>query len=454
MTPSVTVRRRTSARIPTRRGSFHLHYYENSADEKEHLALVVGDVAGRDDVLVRIHSECFTGDVLGSLRCDCGDQLGRSMRSIAEEGGGVLVYLRQEGRGIGLLDKLRAYNLQDIGYDTVEANVLLGHEPDERDYAIAARVLEDLDVGSIRLLTNNPAKLEDLKAYDVRVAERVPLPPIVHRHNESYLATKAERMRHVLTVAAAEGNGSRTTPSVGEREALERQIPEISNPRTGESSRTRPYVTLSYAQSLDGSITTSRGRPLTLSSEESLTLTHRLRRRHDGILVGIGTVLADDPRLTVRRVEGPSPRPILADSRLRFPLEARMLETDAPNPWILTTDAADSGRRARLEDLGVRVFRVAATEKGWVDLEEGLERLATEGMESVMVEGGSRIITSVLAGRLADHLVLTVCSTMIGGLSAIGDLLGEELDSLAHLTRPRYHWCGDDLIVRGDLEWG
>ena len=194
----LTVTREASARIPTEMGEFQLVLYTNNRDREEHLALTMGEVAGRRDVLVRVHSECFTGDVLGSRRCDCGEQLHRSMRMIAEEGEGVLIYLRQEGRGIGLLDKLRAYNLQDAGYDTVEANLVLGHQADERDYTIAARILEELGVASIRLLTNNPAKIDSLQALGVPISERVPIQGHITPDNASYLLTKARRMNHLL----------------------------------------------------------------------------------------------------------------------------------------------------------------------------------------------------------------------------------------------------------------
>ncbi len=189
-------------RIPTLAGEFELCVYTSNQDNKEHLALVMGDVYGQQDVLVRVHSECFTGDVLGSLRCDCGEQLRRSLSMIGQAGCGALLYLRQEGRGIGLADKLQAYNLQDQGYDTVEANVLLGHEPDERDYTVAAAILADLGIRSVRLLTNNPDKIEQLQAAGVPISERVPIVGSLTPENAGYLSTKAARMRHLLDLEA------------------------------------------------------------------------------------------------------------------------------------------------------------------------------------------------------------------------------------------------------------
>lgn len=194
------VKRLASARIPTAEGEFELCIYGNDQDDKEHLALIMGEVAGWERVLVRIHSECFTGDILGSQRCDCGPQLHLAMERIAREGRGVLVYLRQEGRGIGLLDKLRAYNLQDQGYDTVEANLLLGHQADERDYTIAARILEELQVVSVRLLTNNPQKIQALEQHGIPVAARLPLQAEVTAENHHYLLTKVLRMNHLLSL--------------------------------------------------------------------------------------------------------------------------------------------------------------------------------------------------------------------------------------------------------------
>jgi GTP cyclohydrolase II len=209
----LSVERKVCARIPNEHGEFQLCLYTNNLDDKEHLALVLGDVHEMEKVLVRVHSECFTGDVLGSRRCDCGDQLQQAMQLVAEEGAGVIVYLRQEGRGIGLAEKLRAYNLQDEGYDTVEANLVLGHEADERDYSIAAHILQDLGVRSVRLLTNNPDKIRRLDELGIPVVERIALESAIHPDNAFYLFTKAQRMNHLLDLAlvavpAPNGNGN------------------------------------------------------------------------------------------------------------------------------------------------------------------------------------------------------------------------------------------------------
>ncbi len=198
----LAVEPRVRSRIPTPEGEFQLSLYTSDQDEKEHLAVVMGQVEGKDDILVRVHSECFTGDVLGSLRCDCGDQLNRAVQRIAYSGEGVVIYLRQEGRGIGLLDKLRAYNLQDQGYDTVDANLALGHEADERDYSIAAGILTDLGIRSIQLMTNNPLKIEALISAGIPVRRRIPLEAEVTLENADYLFTKAKRMQHMLNFNA------------------------------------------------------------------------------------------------------------------------------------------------------------------------------------------------------------------------------------------------------------
>jgi len=193
------------ADLPTRFGQFKVVAFWNNRDGKEHLAVVHGDVLGAKDVVTRLHSECLTGDALGSVRCDCRDQLGVALKRLSSEPVGILLYLRQEGRGIGLLNKIRAYSLQDDGLDTVDANLALGFRDDERDYAIAAHMLASLTVHSVRLLTNNPKKVEALQMYGIHVAGRIAHVIPANDHNRFYLQTKAARSGHLIDVESRHG---------------------------------------------------------------------------------------------------------------------------------------------------------------------------------------------------------------------------------------------------------
>ncbi len=190
-----------SVNLPTRFGNFQLYLYRSTIEEKHHLALVKGDVSGVQNILVRVHSSCLTGDVFGSIRCDCGEQLHRAMEMIEKEGRGVILYMGQEGRGIGLVNKLKAYALQEHGRDTVQANQDLGFAADLRDYGIGAQILAELGLTSIRLLTNNPKKVIGLKGYGLIVTERVPLQTIPTAHNETYLQTKRDKLGHILKLS-------------------------------------------------------------------------------------------------------------------------------------------------------------------------------------------------------------------------------------------------------------
>ncbi|WP_324716967.1 bifunctional 3,4-dihydroxy-2-butanone-4-phosphate synthase/GTP cyclohydrolase II [Carboxydochorda subterranea] len=222
------VRRVTEAALPSRHGEFRVVGYESQIDGEAHVALIKGDVASRRGVLARVHSECLTGDVFGSVRCDCGEQLVAALDAIEQEGAGVLVYMRQEGRGIGLLNKLMAYRLQDEGKDTVEANLALGFPPDLRDYGLAAQILVDLGVTSIRLMTNNPRKVAGLEGYGIEIVERVPIVVPPRPQNLRYLWTKQQKLGHLLhldappgAVVATEEQPVRPAPSRNGRRARE-----------------------------------------------------------------------------------------------------------------------------------------------------------------------------------------------------------------------------------------
>ncbi len=441
----LTIQRTVRVRIPTADAEFQLLHYTNNHDQKEHIALVTGDVSGQRDVLVRVHSECLTGDVFGSLRCDCGGQLYRSMRLISLEGRGVLLYLRQEGRGIGLLDKLRAYDLQDMGYDTVDANRMLGHEADERDYRVAALMLKDVGVESVHLLTNNLTKIDDLRTLGIDVTARRELHPQVNAENSGYLMTKIERMGHLIELgavpllSASGADGARL---------LERRA-ELTRRNTG-----RPFVTLTYAQSLDGSIARVPGKRMQLSGPEAQAMTHRLRAANDAILVGIGTVLADNPRLTVRLAEGRDPQPVILDSKLRFPLDANLLLDRSAPPWIITTPGAPRAKREALEEQGARVLEMPSNDSGLIDLNVLMQHLAGEGINSVMVEGGAEVITSFLAERLVDHMILTVAPVLVGGMRAAGELGASLGVRCPRLVNTGHQQLGDDWVIWGDVAWG
>ena len=411
------VRRLSTARLPTRIGIFDAVAFSDSRTGTEPIALVHGDLAGRDAPLVRLHSECWTGDVLGSLRCDCGEQLGRALTAIVAEGAGALLYLRQEGRGIGLANKLRAYALQDGGLDTVAANAALGLPVDAREYGAAAAILANLGLDRVRLMTNNPAKAAALEAHGIRV-ERVPLPALPNPVNRSYLETKAARLGHVQPHQA-----------------------------------TRPSVTVHYAQTIDGRLATRTGDSQWISGQESLVLAHALRASHAAVLVGAGTVAADNPRLTARLVEGPSPVRVVVDSKLRLSTHASVV-TDGAAPTILaTTDLAPVDRRREFAQPAVEVVVLPSTPDGRVDLGSLLDELGSRGMATLLVEGGAGVITAMIRERRVSRLVVSIAPLVLGaGIEAVGDLDILRLRDALSFRRASFSQLGPDVIFDGELE--
>jgi GTP cyclohydrolase II len=424
--------------IGTAAGEFELRAFE-CVSGFVYLALVKGELGGGRDVLARIHSECVTGDALGSLRCDCGVQLRTALRAIAAEGRGVLIYATgHEGRSIGLVEKLRAYVLQENGLDTVEANHRLGLPADGRDYRDAAACLRLLGVHSVRLLTNNPRKEAGLRHAGIAVEGVVPLPTSPHLRNLGYLATKERRLSHV------EPAGSPPTDGIGE--AVD--VAPLLGP--GAAPAGRPFVVLKYAQTLDGRIATRNGDSKWISGEHERRSSHALRAACDGVLVGVGTVIADDPELTVRLVAGSTPLRIVLDSGLRLPLERKILDEGACT-LVVTTERSASERRRELEQRGVGVRLVSPGPAG-VDLGETLAVLRQAGVRSLLVEGGAQVITSFLADGLVDRMVVGIAPTIVGaGTEAVGDLQVARISAGLRLTGRSVYTAGDDLLVAADV---
>jgi 3,4-dihydroxy 2-butanone 4-phosphate synthase/GTP cyclohydrolase II len=426
--------------IPTPVGEFDVHAFEPTSGHV-YLAMVRGDIGSGRDVLVRVHSECLTGDVMGSLRCDCGPQLRAALRAIAAEGRGVLVYATgQEGRGIGLVAKLRAYMLQDDGADTFDANRQLGFPADAREFGEAAAVLATLGVRSVRLLTNNPSKVQGLRVNGIEIGEVVPLPTAPHARNVRYLRTKRDRFHH-RQPSGPELNG-----------AIRPAIDATSLLGSVDVRGWRPYVAVKFAQTLDGRIATSSGDSKWISGEEERRISHALRAACDAVLVGVGTVTIDDPQLTVRMVEGPSPIRVVLDTTLRAPPESNVFSADA-HTVVITTERSAPDRRLALLSQGAQVVVVGPSPGGSVDLRAALRVLRSRGIRSLLVEGGASTITSFLSHGLADRLIVGIAPSVMGsGLDAVGDLsVGSVRDGI-RLSNREVHVAGDDLLIAGDID--
>jgi GTP cyclohydrolase II len=423
--------------LPTQFGEWQMTAFDRHG--AVHICLCRGELGDGEDVLVRPHSECLTGDALGSLRCDCGVQLRQAFRAIVAEGRGVLIYSTgHEGRGIGLVEKLRAYMLQDGGLDTLEANEHLGFPVDRRSFADVAECLRALGVRSVRLLSNNPAKATALADGGIGVRRIVGLPTTAHARNLRYLTTKQDQMRHAVPMGTPLGDD--VGPALDVSALL----------GTVRRSATKPYVVVKYAQTLDGKIATSNGDARWISGEEERRVSHALRASCDAILVGIGTILSDDPQLTVRMVPGASPIRVVLDSTLRIPDAARVLMDDAAT-IVVTTAASSAMRRDTLRRRGVAVVVVPAGPHG-VDPVAALDVLRGTGIESLVVEGGARVVTSLLARGLADRLIVGIAPRVLGsGTEAIGDLGVTEVSRSLRIEGRSVHLAGDDVLIAGDV---
>ncbi len=436
------VARVAEALLPTSDGAFRALAFQlpNGAVT---LALVHGQLGGEAPPLVRLHSECLTGDALGSLRCDCGEQLRTALACIVAAGEGVLLYLPQEGRGIGLANKIRAYALQDAGLDTVEANAALGLPVDAREYRTAAAVLRSLGVHRLRLLTNNPAKHAALQAEGLDVVERVSLEIPPNHVNHAYLETKASRMGHLLSLLGS-------APGVGRGPLVDEA--NGAGPVLSRGPLRRPRVTVHYAQTLDGRIATRTGNSQWISGDESLVLAHQLRADHQAVMVGVGTVLADNPRLTVRHAAGPSPRRIVVDSTLRTPDDAHVLVDGAAPTLVATTRRASAERVCALQRQGVDVLVLPEDELGQVDLHCLLDSLVARRITSLLVEGGARLVTTALREHVVDRLVVCIAPKVLGaGIEAVGNLDVLRLDDAMTFSSSQFSTLGPDLIFDGQL---
>ncbi|MEO7586592.1 MAG: GTP cyclohydrolase II [Arachnia sp.] len=403
-----TVRRVVTTHLPTRHGIFEMVGYAG-ADGAEHVALVWGSPNGftGEAPLVRVHSECLTGDAFGSYRCDCGEQLDAALSTISRAESGALVYMRgHEGRGIGLLNKLRAYALQDNGRDTVDANTDLGLPVDARDYSQSADILRDLGINTVRLLTSNPAKQVALESLGITVVGRRPLHVQDREENTAYLNAKRARMKHdpPPSAQAWEHLSVGTIPD-GEFDPVQRELVDRYGPlvRAGDT-----LVIAQLGQSIDGFIASRTGDACFVTGDEDREHLHRLRALVDAVVVGAGTVSSDDCQLTVRSVTGTHPVRVVLDPHARIPRDAKLL-TDpvAPTLWFVGPEAELPDRVA--DHVEVHQLPLEAFSPRRV-----LQRLRRQGLKRVLIEGGGVTVSRFLRDGALDRLFLTTAPMLVG----------------------------------------
>lgn len=437
----IQLREAARIQLPTVSGEFDTRAF-TTASGHVYLAMIKGDLGDGCSVLTRVHSECLTGDALGSLRCDCGAQLDLGLRALAAEGRGVLVYATgHEGRGIGLVDKLRAYMEQDRGADTVDANLRLGLPADSRRYDDAAAVLKAVGVRSIRLTTNNPLKVAALEAEGITIEQVIPTPTVPSLRNEHYLRTKQRRLGHT-TLIGHHIPAEPVAQSIDVSTLLGRAVPGSD----------RPFVLLRYAQTLDGRITGRPEAPDPVNAAAQAQIWHALRATCDAVLIGVGTVLAHNPQLTVRAVAGRSPARVILDSDLHIPIAAAVLSHDAPTYVMTNCHADDPGKYQELAARQVAVRRVPPG-PGGLDIPSVLRQLYVDGIRSVVVEGGPSVITSLLAANMADRVVISISPQINGqGAAAVGKLGNGAAAHGLPLNGRSVHLVGDSIVVAADID--
>jgi len=468
-------------RLPVEIGNFHLHLYTD-LDEKEHLALVKGDLRGKTNVLTRIHSECLTGDLFGSLRCDCGPQLRQAMKMIEEEGEGMVIYLRQEGRGIGLAEKLKAYNLQDQGFDTVDANLKLGHKGEEREYDIAARILLDQGVASIRLMSNNPAKVESLREHGISVESLIPMNPPVTEENLRYLETKVARMDHRIDF-------SHLSPTTPEREEILRFVKRSMDQRATTVDReargtktTEPYVTLSYFQGLEGCVT-SIDPGSVAGYRENLLLKGQLREIHDAYLTNNSSFLSLESPLQELFPTGFDAFPVILDPDLVLPpemfpmilgdgnddsdgndgsddepipcdgVEIDIDEDRPPQAILLSRNVGSGGQWDTYLERNIMVLPIIDDDY-YLDISALMGALSDLGVGSIVVEGPQDTVTAFINQKVANLIVSTMLPCFLGsGTECHGSHGPEDLTGDYCMDGFRFNRLSGELVYYGLPDW-
>ena len=361
--------------LPTVFGSFRFRVYKNNSTGEEAIAIATRGIEQQQNVPVRVHSACFTAEVISSLKCDCKQQLDFALGYIAEHGG-VVIYLHQEGRGIGLSNKIRAYALQEDGHDTIEANSLLDLPVDDRRYDEAAFILRDLNIHSIRLITNNPDKLQAMRGFGFSIESRVPVPSVSNLYSHGYLETKRSRMGHLLNNPV---------------------FSDLSNVKKHAGTLRRPFVHINFAIDQSGHMNEQNGRAVNLSCGKDWQRVHELRERYSAVAVGARTWILDRPQLTARQdclrraprqqpdrvvFAGRTPCPIKPDSRRSF--------------VVGSVHHADNN-----------CIHIKSTGR---DLKKPLETLFNHGIDTLLVEGGMTLLKSFINQKLVDRLTIYVCA--------------------------------------------